>query len=614
MGRKQTVEKNPKSQPERKSLSTRLHVVLLGIILILIIVFLLSTYYIIEKERREYEIREAESILNSVSGNILSNVKNYKGLSRLIMLDDQLVEFLRADADVISNSMTNDVHSSILKILTATSNVDSVIVLREDMIVTYADEKGDWKVVGTKRGGYTYDYARMSSDQWKEKIWRGKGSATFSINGDGAITKENGEPVLTIARSVYDLLSQQRTGILLINISKNMMEWTIDDMYRDDVCIMGTDGTFFAGNEELSKYFSDISPSESMMHRARYEGGERILISSCTIGDLPLVVIHVSHAEAASASRGSGYVLLFLLIVCMFAVLMAGLFITKNITDPVFELTNAMEENKESGKLEKIHLKMPNNELHMIEESYNNMIGHVNDLIKRLIENEKTIQKAEMRVLHEQIKPHFLYNSLETIGFLAMDAGAEKVYSALETLGSFYRIFLSKGDREIPLHKEITIVRDYLVLQKLRYGDIIEDEYDLADDTLDCIVPKLILQPLVENSIYHGIRQKGEKGTIKISSRCNNGNLHLYILDTGVGMSQEQIDKVMNAETDIASPEAGEQSESFGLWGTIERIRCFCDSDEVVRIRSEVGEYTEIEFIIPQKDDQRSKNVQSYDH
>ncbi|MBR4606798.1 MAG: histidine kinase, partial [Lachnospiraceae bacterium] len=249
--------------------------------------------------------------------------------------------------------------------------------------------------------------------------------------------------------------------------------------------------------------------------------------------------------------------------------------------------------------LQKIEVKLPKNELGMLEEEYNNMIEHVNDLIKRLMEKEKVLQNAEMRVLHEQIKPHFLYNSLETIGWLAMDAGAENVHDALETLGSFYRNFLSKGDREVSLRREILIVKDYLALQKLRYGDIINDEYDIAPDTEDCIVPKLILQPLIENSIYHGIRLKGEAGTIKITSFMEGDVLHVIVRDTGVGMSQEKIDQVLSTDMTRGGEKSVEQSESFGLWGTIERIRCFCEKDDVVQIRSDEGEFTEIEFIFP---------------
>ena len=275
-----------------------------------------------------------------------------------------------------------------------------------------------------------------------------------------------------------------------------------------------------------------------------------------------------------------------------------GLFIKTDITDPIYKLSESMEKNKRTGNLKTIDIEMPSSELDMLKDDYNNLIDHVNELIATLIEKEKTLQRAEMRVLQEQIKPHFLYNSLETIGFLALDAGAVKVHDSLEILGSFYRNFLSKGDRVIPLSREVQIVKDYLALQKLRYGDIFEDEYDIDEKTGKFILPKLILQPLVENSIYHGIRMKGEKGSIKISSKLEDGFLHLKVRDTGVGMTQEQIDKILHSDRNFKGEIEG---ESFGLWGTIERIRIYCGSNDVVRIDSEVGEYTEIEFIISEE-------------
>jgi two-component system sensor histidine kinase YesM len=183
-----------------------------------------------------------------------------------------------------------------------------------------------------------------------------------------------------------------------------------------------------------------------------------------------------------------------------------------------------------------------------------------------------------------------------------MDSGAENVHSALETLGSFYRNFLSKGDREVPFEKEISIIKDYLALQKLRYGDIFEDVYDIAEDTLDFVIPKLILQPIVENSIYHGIRLTGEKGIISIKSRLIDDDLHVWVKDTGVGMTKEQIDRIMSGEAGEELEPGTVPTESFGLWGTVERIRYFCGKKDIVRIESELGEYTEIEFTIPRRE------------
>jgi len=368
---------------------------------------------------------------------------------------------------------------------------------------------------------------------------------------------------------------------------------------NENVCIMDMQGNFLAGNQNLIKYYDTSFCRSWMVHKQVRTATGKMLISGCQVTDTPLLILTSADLNEGRIPYETGYILIVLLITVIVAAFGAGSFISKNITSPVFELTRSMEKNMEEGKLERINVVSVDNEIGMLEEGYNNMIDHVNDLIKRLIEKEKILQKAEMRVLHEQIKPHFLYNSLETIGYLAMEAGAEEVHTALETLGSFYRNFLSKGDREIPLKREICIVQDYLSLQKLRYGDILQDEYDIAENTKEFVVPKLILQPLVENCIYHGIRLKGEEGIIKITSWMEGVTLHVMVRDTGVGMSKEQIDQVLARRNEEERESSSDPSESFGLWGTIERIRCFCNKEDIVKIRSEEGEFTEVEFIIP---------------
>ena len=572
-----------------RSLSARLRVVLLGIILMVILSFILSIYLISREERKDYEIRQSENLLNGLSNSIQSNMKGYLELSRRIMVDDRLVTFLRAETESVDSGIINDARYGVLDILNVTSNVDSVVVIREDM-----------NLMDTNRAAYRYDYDKMSQDLWKEDILEGLGKADIFINGNNTMVRLDGSAVLTIGRAIYDLNSQKRTGILLMNISNAMLEGIINSLYHDEICILATDGTFLAGDASLMQYFCDDFLSEEVVHKERRKGSGKVLVSGCRVSDMPVVIMCANRMGTVEIPFEMGYVLLFLLLEFMLSVFAVGMFVSGNITNPVSDLISAMEKNKESGRLEKIDLDIPRNEIYMLEESYNSMVEHMNDLFGRLIEKEKTIQKAEMRVLHEQIKPHFLYNSLETIGFLAMDAGAENVYSALETLGSFYRNFLSKGDREISLRREILIVQDYLSIQKLRYGDAFYDEYDIEEATGEWMVPKLLLQHLVENSIYHGIRLKGESGVIRISSRMVSGNLHILVRDTGVGMPREKIDQVLFSDKECREDGSGEPSESFGLWGTVERIRYFCDRDDVVRIRSEIGEYTEIEIVIPQ--------------
>ena len=578
---------NDKVNDNRKitaSLSVQLQRLIMGIVLVVIVSFLIVGYIVTQRERTQYSRRESEGVLASLSSNIESDIEKYKELSRLIMTEQRLVRFLRADVDYVDISMINDARYGVMDILNVTEGVDTVIVLREDMIM-----------LSTNRFTYNYDYEKMLSDDWRVDILEGKGSAVVSLNTNGIAQKIGDKPMVTIGRAIYDIESQQRTGLLIMNISAGIFDKMLGQLRYDDICILGTDGTFLAGNREYAKFYSAVYDSEKTAHREVRENGRKMLVSGCSVTDLPIVILRASSYGVEGIPVRIILALFFLLLVFLILVVLVGSFIRENVTDPVFELSASMDRNKQSGNLKKIETKMPNGELEMLEADYNDLIDHVNELIETLVEKEKGLQKAEMRVLQEQIKPHFLYNSIETIGFMALEAGADNVHDALEIMGRFYRNFLSKGGREIPFSREITIVKDYLSLQKLRYGDIIEDEYDIAKEAENFIVPKLILQPLVENSIYHGIRLKGEKGLIRISGFVEDGSLHVVVRDTGVGMTKEQIDEILFRER---GSRPDEEDKSFGLWGTIERIRIYCDDRDCVKIRSEVGEFTEIEIVI----------------
>ncbi len=567
------------------SLSQRLKNLLFFIILVVFLSFMITTYLISENERRLFTSEESEKVIRTLSSNISSDMGKYASLSRLIMTEGRLLTFLRADMESVDISMINDARYGIMDILNVTEGVDCVMVFREDNIM-----------VATNRFTYRYNYEWMTGEAWKGDINAEKGKIVVSLNSSGIAEKSDGRPVVSIGRAIYDIDSQKRTGTLMMNISTTVFEKMLGTLGYEDICIMGEDGTFLCGNRDYAEYFEEGLSSRNVIHKNIRMGGQNMLLSGVGLEKLPIVILRISPYGNKGIPFRLLYALFFLLAVFVGLMVYTGVFVRRNITEPVFELSASMEKNRQFGMLQKIQVDMPSTELAMLENDYNGMIDHVNALIQTLMEKEKTLQRAELRVLQEQIKPHFLYNSIDTIGYMALEAGAAEVHEALETLGSFYRNFLSKGDRNIPLSRELWIVKDYLSLQKLRYGDILEDEYDIGDDTKEFIVPKLILQPLVENSIYHGIRMKGEKGTIRITARLLEGELHLTVRDTGIGMKQEEIDRILS-KTSGEKEDPG--SESFGLWGTIERVRYYAGREDVVNIRSEIGEYTEVEFVIP---------------
>ncbi len=567
----------------RRSLSFRLRMIFVGVVTVMTIAFLVSTFLIIRKEERDFAAREAEGKLIGLTGNIKTSFEGYSSVSRLIMMDEQLSRFLRADINEVDSGLVNDAKYAIQRILNVTTGVECVYVFRKDGLY-----------VCTKGTLFKLDDILLPEEEWPEEVLALRGRPIEYVNGSGALKKITDSPYVSIERAVYDINSQKLTGYMMMMISSSVIEKSLSDYPGDDVCVVSPDGTYIAGNRHLQAVYRPYFNREEVTQISRLYHGRQMLVSGVRVEGMPLVVLTASPARGVYIARQT-IIILFVLggfILISFAII--GRYVAVNITRPVAKLTQAMDIGSNADDLVPITDDLPQNEIGKLKDSYNYMITRIRELIKELINKEQSIQRAEMRVLQEQIKPHFLYNTIGTINALAMESGSEEVSSALETMGRFYRNFLSKGDREISLEKEVTIVKDYLSLQKLRYGDILNDEYDLQPEALKCVVPKLILQPLVENSIYHGIRQKGEPGVISISAHVEGSKLHLKVRDTGVGMSKEDAEKLMNGR----KTKTGEEN-SFGLWGTIERVRYYSHRDDVVKIDAKEGEYTEIEFIIP---------------
>lgn len=565
------------------SLSRKLRRLLLFVVTVMTIAFLVSTFLVVRKEERDSVTRESEMGLLGVSGSIASSLEGYLELSRLIMMDSKLAAYLRADSDVVDAGLANDARYGVQAVLNVTNGVDSVYIFRRDGIYTC-----------TKNHVYVLSDSVFSDEYWPVKVLALKGKPVIYVNGNGALKKVNGQAFIAIERAIYDLNSQDMTGYLSMMISRNIIEQVLAAQTSGNYCVLGRDGTYVCGNSKLGLFYDRSMATNSITHRDMVYQERRVMISCIAVKDTPLVVVCMHPLGNTSFRAQSVWILIFLMTVVSISLFTFGRYVGHNVTRPVLKLSKAMEIGKNENELVPITDVMPDNEIGLLKDSYNSMVIRIRELIQQLIAKEQSVQKAELRVLQEQIKPHFLYNSIGTISALALENGCEDVSAAIETLGRFYRNFLSKGDREITLEREITIVKDYLSLQKLRYGDIIQDEYDISDDSGDCIVPKLILQPLVENSIYHGIRQKGEAGVIRISAYIEGDDLHLTVYDTGVGMSKETAESLISR----VKPSAGAE-ESFGLWGTIERVRYYAHRDDVVKIESEEGEYSKVELIIP---------------
>ena len=241
-------------------------------------------------------------------------------------------------------------------------------------------------------------------------------------------------------------------------------------------------------------------------------------------------------------------------------------------------------------------------ELRELGEQINQMANRLENLITQIRLNQEHLSRAELRTLQAQINPHFLYNTLDTIVWQAESGQGEEVVRLTRNLSDFFRISLSSGADWIPVNQELKHVSAYLSIQKTRYRDILDYEVEQPEGMDDIYMLKLLLQPLVENALYHGIKNKRGGGKITVSVKRENRVLTFAVTDTGKGMTQsqvEELEKILKEEppTVQAALEPGIHS-GFGMRNVDMRIRLYYRKQNGLMIQSG-NEGTEVSFTIP---------------
>ena len=230
--------------------------------------------------------------------------------------------------------------------------------------------------------------------------------------------------------------------------------------------------------------------------------------------------------------------------------------------------------------------------------SFNIMIGKIKELLDSKMREQENLKKAEMRALQAQINPHFLYNTLDTIIWMAEAQKTDQVVEIVSALSGFFRISLSGGRDWITIGEELERTRNYLTIQKMRYQDILDFKIEMEAEVSHNTVLKLILQPLVENALYHGIKNKRQGGTIVVRARRNGAQqVLLEVEDDGVGFTPE---KLAQLQAELADDSGEIRMESgFGLGNVNQRIRLYYGKDYGLSVRSEYHTGTCVTLVIP---------------
>lgn len=302
-------------------------------------------------------------------------------------------------------------------------------------------------------------------------------------------------------------------------------------------------------------------------------------------------IVTINNVNDIALARKEMVLLLSIIfLVTLILTTLISYYISKRISSPLNKLKDSMLKLESGDFHTKVEVK-GQKEVVRLSIAFNSMIDEIRTLMNRVVSEQRETRKNELRALQNQINPHFLYNTLDSIVWLAENQRTEDVITTVVALARFFRISISKGAAAIPVRDEISHIENYLTIQKIRYVDKFTYTLDITDNVKDLIVMKLILQPIVENAIYHGVGD--DMGLIEIKAYRDNDFLYFEVKNSGYGLTEERIEEIYKTLHKTA------EKTSVGMRNVYQRIKLFYGEQADVEISSELDEYTCIKIIIP---------------
>ena len=343
-----------------------------------------------------------------------------------------------------------------------------------------------------------------------------------------------------------------------------------------------------------------------IVERAPVEENEKLLeeIRVCVAGINDLLLEFSSkQVEEVSVinqtmSRQSNRNLILNLSLAFIVIVVGGFafwYISRSLMNPIEKLLSMSNKISEGDFSFRVKL-ASSDEFNDLASGMNTMSEKIEILLEKGIEEQKQIQIMEHKVLQAQITPHFLYNTLDAIIWAAEAERIPDVITLVASLSSFFRTSLSHGIDFIPIYDEIEHVRNYLIIQKIRYSDVLSYEIIVDESIPNKKILKLLLQPLVENSLYHGIKNTRDRGKITVSVQRDNGRIRFSVEDTGIGMKPETLEALKH-EINHGNGEKG-----YGLFNVNRRLKLYYGLQEGIEIESEFKKGTKVSFSIEIRD------------
>lgn len=408
---------------------------------------------------------------------------------------------------------------------------------------------------------------------------------------------------ISLFRVIKDKYYKQNIGIMYISLdpqifsslTKNLSLSSKNEIYiLDNNNRIVNNPTPKVSAEEISKILDEDNNTNTMDNFVKEDKSKRRKYFFCLINDFNWKIVGMVPIDEVTRDN----IEIFNITAAAFVVsfifsCVIWFFVSSSIIEPVKRLTQATRSLR-NGDLDVQVQYSSSNELGVLTSNFNYMVKRINDLLKEVLDENIRKKDAEYKALQAQINPHFLYNTLNSIRWMAGIQKADNIKNVVDALERLLRNSTSKMDQYITIKEELDNLNDYIYIQKIAYKNKFHVEYDVSEEVLQYKCIKFILQPLVENAVFHGIQPKDYRGTIWVSINKQGDYIHFSVKDNGVGMSNEEIEKLLSSENETIKKFNG-----IGINNIHERIQMTYNGQGTFAIDSRQGEYTNIIIKVP---------------
>ncbi len=449
-----------------------------------------------------------------------------------------------------------------------------------------------------------YQVSDIVGDLWYENLLEDSSTLRkWSSLHDSKTKKISGnigrDRVLALCQKLISFNDKSCIGLLEIEISEKLLfDNLVSSNNGEYFIVFDGEGEIVSHNTYNfmpQKYRTELIPTIS---KDTVEGvytleNEKLLVYSIPLVNIGCRLVGIIPLESFIEINGNYTLIVANVIIAALIIFGVVIYlVTKRLTRRLKLLVKGLKSVRD----ENINIKMPvdtHDEFGELAESFNHMTERIHSLIERVYKAQITEKESELKALEAQINPHFLYNTLSTISWMARKAKADNIDHLSLQLAQFYRLVLSKGKSVITVNDEINLLKAYVEIEKIRFENILEVKYDLDEKALSYSMIKIILQPIVENTINHGILPKECRGTMIVKLRQDEENLYFTIIDDGIGMSRSTLESIKNGQI-VKNRESG-----YAIHNIMERLKSVYGEKTDIVIASRPGIGCAVRIVIP---------------